>query len=126
VWKQALDSIGGFLQAMNEHHWGTRGIIRLELGQTRGVREFLWIQYARKAESFWTLARNQRCGRRRKIDSQRERSSADRDPLYVQRIYELQSRSLFRKSNDGSGRRVNSAEFVLLTKLPIFAATDGN
>jgi hypothetical protein len=114
------------LQAMNEHHWGTRGIIRLELGQTRGVREFLWIQHARKAESFWTLARNQRCGRRRKIDSQREGSSADRDPLYVQRIYELQSRSLFRKSNDGGGRCVNSAEFVLLTKLPIFAATDGN
>ena len=66
------------------------------------------------------------CGRRRKIDSQRERSSADRDPLYVQRIYELQSRSLFRKSNDGGGRCVNSAEFVLLTKLPTFAATDGN
>src|SRR4029077_2074795 len=32
----------------------------------------------------------------------------------------------FRKSNDSGGRCVNAAKFVLLTKLPIFAATDGN
>src|ERR1700720_707672 len=83
-----------FLQAVNENHRSPCRIEWLQLSQSGRVRVLLWIYHPRKSEPLRSLARDQHCGWRGKIDSQRKIAFVQSNSLRLERINKLKVRVL--------------------------------